>query len=137
MDEIGDEVIIWEPGNVEYLACAMIFMHFFRLIYEAGWLEKNSHRTQSLRRLCWDMFVFWGLLGIGVGFTVFHWRSTGSHAFFDLESDEPDAEILKLSALSCFIYAEVRSHLCRCRIHEEMQRQVDIDQLNSETSDSQ
>ena len=91
-------MLLWEPGNVERIATNMITIHFIRRIIETMFMERLAGHTTSLRELFWQMFLYWGLLGLFVGYSIFHTEYMGPLIL----ADEDNAWLLTIISYIAF-----------------------------------
>lgn len=80
-----EDMILWEPGTVEQMAFWMITIHFSKLYFESVFLQRFSGRMVSYKTVLWDMFLYWGILGLFVGFSIYHTQYMPSIFFADLD----------------------------------------------------
>lgn len=126
-----EEMLLWEPGNVEKIATNMIYIHFTRRIIETLLMERLAHQTTSLRELFWQSFLYWCLLGMFVGYSIFHTEYMG----WLLMADEDNAQLLTLFSYIAFGIGQVMSCLSHYHYHQKVEEAILEIEIQDEEDD--
>ena len=88
LKENREEIVLWEADFVSHIALFMVALHFYKLILEAIFaLHNYSGRKTSIRELAWEVFLYWGVLGIFVGYNIFHTQYYPPLIFLDMDNN--------------------------------------------------
>lgn len=113
LDNSQEDMILWEPGTVELMAFYMIVIHFGKLFLETFFLQRYTGRMISRFTVFWEMVLYWGILGVLVGFSLFHTQYMPSIFFIDLDN----FNIFSVMAFGMFLFAEFMNLLCKLHFY--------------------
>lgn len=109
-----EQILIWEPGKTERMATNMILLHFLRKIVETLLFERLAGHTMTLTEIFWQFFLYWCLLGMSVGYAIFH---TEYKAPFFL-ADEDNTFVQTIFCYALFGLGQVMNGLSHHHYHQ-------------------
>lgn len=107
LDQHQEDILLWEPAQVENLALMMVFLHFSKLLFETLRLQRLSGRMISLNMVFWEGFMYWFVLGVCVGFQLHHTDYLPASVFADQDFGIRSGNPFKIMIFAVFIMAEV------------------------------
>lgn len=113
LNQSQEQMLLWEPGNSERIATNMIILHFLRKIVQSLLFERLAGHTMTLREIFWQFILYWCLLGICIGYSIFHTEYLAP----PMLADEDNAFVATMFFYALFLVGQVMSCMCHHDYH--------------------
>lgn len=82
-----EDFAIWEADDIQHTAFLMMLIHFSIKIALSILDGEQKVKKVEVRQLLWDIYLYWILLGIIIGFTIFDLSFMPSDLFDLVDND--------------------------------------------------
>lgn len=118
--ESSEDILLWEPNVAQQIVWQLLCFHFGRRIVECLCFERLHGMKMHIKEFIWEAFLYWGLLGTLVGFSVFHTGFIPLHFMVDLDNSQLPGFLFKLIIYMVFIIGQTMNFLCRMHFQEKV-----------------